>query len=541
MAVAVATADGGAGARLFGVLVRRSLFDGRVRTLGFAYLFAAYSYIQPAGYASTYPTVRSRLAFAHSFGGNAALRLFYGQPHDLGSIDGYTAWRVGGTLAIAAAVWGVLAAIRATRAEEDSGRTELVLAGALTRRTLLVAALTAIAAGAAGLWLLTWLGFVIGGLPAGGGAYLALAIVSVTVPFVGVGALAAQLAPNRRTALALAGALVAASLLVRALADTGSGVGWLRWLSPLGWAEEMRPFAGPRPLALAVPLCAGLLLLWAALRIAERRDLSSGVIPVRDSAPPRLWLLSSPAAQTLRSEGAAITVWVVLVGVFAYILGAISKSVTNVGISKQVEHDVARLGVGSILTPKGYLSFCFLLFVFAVSLFACSQVGAAAGAEESHQVETLLALPVDRRAWLAGRLAVACLGAAGISIGSGLLAWAGAASQGVGVSFAQMLLAGLNCLPVALLTLAVAALAFALTPGRSAAAAYALVTLAFFWDLVASLVKAPRWLLEATPFAHVGLVPAAPLRGAAAGAMIGLAVLIGAAALALFARRDVAR
>jgi ABC-2 type transport system permease protein len=42
-------------------------------------------------------------------------------------VSGYTAWRVGGTLAIAAAAFGVLAAVRALRAEEDIGRMELVL------------------------------------------------------------------------------------------------------------------------------------------------------------------------------------------------------------------------------------------------------------------------------------------------------------------------------------------------------------------------------------------------------------------------------
>ena len=168
-------------------LVRRTFRDARIRTITFAYLFAIYAYIQPAGYRHTYSTLAERLQFARTFADNKALRLFYGEPHDVASVDGYTAWRVGGTLAIVAAVFGLLAAVRALRTEEESGRTELVLAGIVSRRTAYVAALTAIAAGTGILWVGEVAGFLVGGLPAGGSAYLALSTISVAVVFAGVG------------------------------------------------------------------------------------------------------------------------------------------------------------------------------------------------------------------------------------------------------------------------------------------------------------------------------------------------------------------
>ena len=74
------------------------------------------------------------IAFARSFGGNKAVELFYGAPHDLLTVGGYAAWRVGGAVAIFAGVFGLLAAVRALRAEEDAGRQELVLAGTVSRR-----------------------------------------------------------------------------------------------------------------------------------------------------------------------------------------------------------------------------------------------------------------------------------------------------------------------------------------------------------------------------------------------------------------------
>jgi len=519
-------------------LARRTFRDARVRTIAFGYLFAAYAYIQPVGYRHAYPTVSDRLGFARSFADNKAIRLFYGEPHDLLTVSGYAAWRVGGTLAIVAAVFGLLAAVRALRTEEDAGRMELVLAGVIRRRTAYLSAMAAIAAGIVVLWLAELAGFVAGGLPVGGSAYLALATASVVPVCVGIGTVSSQLAPTRRIALELGGAVIGLLFLLRVIADTSSGAGWLRWATPLGWAEELRPFAGAHPLVLVLPVAASAALLLLAARIAAGRDIGIGVLPARDSAAPRLELLSSPTAQALRSERGSLIVWLISTGAFAFILGVISTSISSAGISKAMQREIAKLGSGSILTPAGYLAFVFIFFILAISLFACAQIGAARHEEAEQQLETLLSLPVSRQRWLGGRLLLATAAAATISLVAGLLTWAGAASQGVGISLPRMLEAGANCLPVALLFLGIAALAYATVPRASAGIAYGLVTVAFLWQLVGTLLGVPKWLVELTPFEHVGLVPAQPFRGGAAAIMVGIGLLAAVAALGVFRRRD---
>jgi ABC-2 type transport system permease protein len=519
-------------------LARRAFRDARVRTISFGCLFAIYAYIQPVGYRHAYPTLSSRLAFAHGFAGNDALRLFYGYPYSPLTVSGYSAWRVGGTLAILAAVFGVLAAVRALRSEEDTGRMELVLAGAVGRRTAYLSAMAAIGVGIVILWLAEFAGFVAGSLSVGGSAYLALATVSVVPVFLGVGALTSQLAPTGRIALEIGSAVVGLSLLLRVIADTSTSAGWLRWATPLGWAEELRPFTGPHPLVLLLPAGASALLLILAARIAAVRDIGTGVLPARDSAEPRLRLLSSPTAQALRSERASLIVWTGSIAAFAFILGMVSTSISSSGISKSVQQEMAKLGSGSIETPSGYLAFVFIFFILAVSLFACAQIGAARHEEADERLETLLSLPVSRRRWLGGRLILATCGAVILSVAAGLLTWAGAVSQGVSISLPRMLEAGANCLPVALLFLGIAALAYAIVPRASAGVAYGLVTVTFLWQLTGSLLSAPKWLVNLTPFAHVGLVPAQPFRTAAAAIMLGIAVSSALAATWIFQRRD---
>jgi ABC-2 type transport system permease protein len=519
-------------------IARRKLADSRARNISFALLFGLVAYANVVGYRNTYPTLKDRLSFVHAFGGNASVRLFYGKPYDLLTVGGYSAWRVGGILSIFAAMWGLLAAVRALRAEEDAGREELVLAGVVSRRDAYLAALAAIATGALVLWLALFIGLAGAQLPVGESAYLALATVAVVPVFAGVGALASQLAPTRRVALELSSAVLVVALVLRVIADTSSSLDWVRWVTPLGWAEELRPFTGSQPFVLILPLAATVLLLVIAGLYSVRRDVGNGMLPARDSAQPRLRLLSSPTALALRDERGSFTGWLLGTGFFALIIGLISTSVSSAGISANLQRQLQKLGAVSITKPSGYIGLSFLFFVLAVSLFSCSQIAAARHEESEERLETLFALPVDRRRWLAGRLALALAGAVAISLAAGVLAWAGAAVQNADVSLTSMLEAGANCLPVALLFLGLAALAFALLPRASAGIAYGLVAVAFVWQLFGGLLGAPHWLLDLSPFQHVGLVPAQAFKLEAAAIMLALAALFAAAALWLFRRRD---
>ena len=520
-------------------IARRAFADGRARTFSIAALFLLLALVQALGYEHSYPTVAERHQFAVSFGANKAVRLFYGVPHDLLTVGGYVAWRLGGTFSIFAAVWGVFAAARALRAEEDSGRWELVLAGAVRRRTAFRAAIAGALAGAGVLWLATWLGLLAAGLAAGPSAYLALEVAAVAVVFLAIGALVCQLAATRRLALGAGMAIFAVALVLRIVADTAGALEWLRWATPLGWAEEMRPFADPQPAVLLLFLAAAAALLFLAARISMRRDVGTGLIAGADSAPPRLRGLSSPTALALRGERGVLTGWLAGIGLYAVVVGLLADTFSSASISRSLEEQLSRVGGASIVTPKGALGFYFLMFVFAISLFACAQVSAARHEEAESRLETLFAARVSRRSWLGGRLLLAAAAALALALTAAILAWAAALSQGAHVPLGDMLGAGLNCMPSALLFLGLSALAYAIAPRSTGLVAYGLVSVAFCWYLFGALLGAPQWTLDLSPFQHVGLVPAQAAKLPEAGAMLAAGALATAAALWRFRRRDV--
>ena len=519
-------------------IARRRFAVGRVRDLCFAAFFFIYAWGQTSAYRSTYPTMQDRLDFARSFGDNKSVRLFYGVPHDLLSAGGYAAWRVAGVLAIFAAAWGVLAAVRSMRAEEDSGHEELVLAQPVGRRISFAASIAAGVAGAAILWLAVWLGLVVAKLPAGESALFAVGLASVGLVSLGVGAVVSQLAATRRLALELGAGVLGLAFVLRVIADTANSLDWVRWLTPLGWAEELRPFDGSRPAVLFLLLGTAALLIAAARWIAMRRDVGVGFIQAPDTKEPDPTLLSSATAQALRDERGRLAAWLIAGGFFAVVIGLLADSVSSTNVSESLNQQLQKLGVSSVTTASGYIAFSFLIFILMVSLFTASQIAAARHEEADERLETLLAQPVGRGQWLAGRLALAVAGAVLLSFVIGLLTWAGAAAVGADISLGDMLGAGANCLPIALLFLGLGALAFALVPRATSGIAYGLVLAAFVWELFGSLLDLPSWTVDLTPFHQVALVPAESFKALAAIVMVAIAAGAMLASVRLFERRD---
>ena len=455
------------------------------------------------------------LAFAHSFAGNKApapvLRRAL-RPADASS--GYTAWRVGGTLAIVAAVFGLLAAVRALRTEEDTGRMELVLAGVVGRRTSVslgdgrdrgrasrcCGSPSSPASSSAAS-------------PAGGSAYLALATASVVPVYVGVGALASQLAPTRRIALELGRRRRrAVASLLRVIADTVER----RRLAALGDAARLGRGAAPvHRRAPAGPAAPGRRERAArsplAARIAARRDIGTGVLPARDTAD------AAPGAAVLADRAGAARrarqpdrVDEQRRRVRVHPRHGLARASRPPSISTSVQREIAKLGSGSIATPTRLprLRVHLLRPRRQPVRVRADRRRAPRGGRRAARDAALAAgrpPPLARRAAPARgrrrrrdlRWSPACSpGRAPRSQGVEHLAADGCSRP------ARTACPSRSCL------LGLAALAYALVPRASAGIAYGLVTVTFLWQLIGSRLGAPEWLVELTPFAHVGLVPA---------------------------------
>ncbi|NUU24905.1 MAG: ABC transporter permease, partial [Streptomycetaceae bacterium] len=199
-------------------------------------------------FTSLYDTQAERDDLARDMNDNASLRAFYGPMFNWDNGGAITAWRFTVLCATLVGLMAVMIVVRHSRDEEETGRQELLSAGAIGRRAPLAAALlTACAAsvivavpsalGLAGYGGSAMSAFAFGGCVAAGG-----------VVFAGIAALAAQLTETGRAARGIAGAVLGAAFLLRAAGDAASedADSPLVWISPLGWIENVRPYADNR-------------------------------------------------------------------------------------------------------------------------------------------------------------------------------------------------------------------------------------------------------------------------------------------------------
>src|SRR6266550_2677778 len=124
-----------------GAVIRLDYRLLRRQSFTFAGLLAVFALATAAGFKAAFKSAAERELLAHQLASNPGFQALYGVGRRLDTVAGFTAWRFGGNAAVIAGVWALLAVTRILKGEEESGRADLVLAGALTRTAWMVAAL----------------------------------------------------------------------------------------------------------------------------------------------------------------------------------------------------------------------------------------------------------------------------------------------------------------------------------------------------------------------------------------------------------------
>jgi ABC-2 type transport system permease protein len=147
---------------------------------------------------------------------------------------------------------------------------------------------------------------MIGDRPPAGSLALGASLAGVGLVFAGVAAVAAQVSESTRRCTGSPAAALGAAYLLRAAGDVGDGT--LSWLSPIGWGQYMRPYAGEQwwPLALmaAATACSsrrGSRCARAATRARAR--------PPRPGPPAASPALLRPLGLALRLQRGVIVGW----------------------------------------------------------------------------------------------------------------------------------------------------------------------------------------------------------------------------------------
>jgi ABC-2 type transport system permease protein len=449
-----------------------------------------------------YPTQADLDEAAQASEGNAAAIVFNGPDVALDTVGGQIAFQIGAFGLVTVALMSIFVIGRQTRGEEEAGRTELIRALGVGRHapataSLIVAVIMSLAVG-----LLVTLALLPLGVPAGGCWVFGASYAATGLVFAGVVLVAAQVSDNTRVVYGLSGAVLGAAFALRAAGDVGDGT--LSWLSPIGWAQKTRPFAGDVWWPLLVCLVAAGVLVVGAGVLGTRRDVGGGLIAPSPGPPRAAAALGTPLGLALRLQRGNIVGWssaMLLMGV-AY--GSVANDVEDfVGDNDAFKDVIARSG-GDLV--KAYLSTSMLLNALVAGGFAVGAVLRLRSEETSLHAEPLLATPVPRDRWVASHLVVALAGSVVVLVAGGLGAGVsyGLASHDLG-QVATLLGAAVAYAPALWVLVGVALLMFGRVP-KAVGVAWGAFGACFLVGFLGEVLGLPGWVTDLSPFDAVPLL-----------------------------------
>jgi ABC-2 type transport system permease protein len=519
-----------------GSLLRFVARRERVRIPLYLVIFAALIASTAVQSEELYATPADRAEYVATVGANPGLIAMVGPAFDVSTVGGDTAWQWGGLGGVVAALMSMFIVGRHTRAEEQSGRSELIRASVVGREAPTVA--TLLVAGAANVLLAAVVALTMLALdqPAEGSIAFGASLAGVGLLFAGAAAVAMQVSQSTSGAYGLVGAVLGAAYALRAAGDVGDGT--LSWVSPIGWGQAMRPYANERWWPLLLLLGGTAILVAVALALLGRRDDGAGVVAPRPGPATARPSLTRPLGFALRLQRTALTAWAA-----GLLLGGISIGLTAqdadglIGDSDAFDELLEQAGAGSLV--DNYLAVSLLSMALVATGFSLQAVLRMRNEETAGRLEPLLAGALARPRWALSHVIAAMLGTVVVVGATGLGA---GAAEAIGSDDAGRLplLVGssLAFVPAIWVLIGAAVALFGLVP-RAVSIAWGLLGASFFIGAIGPLLSLPDWVMDISPYSHVPLLPAADLTMAPLIVLTAIAAALIAVGLAGFRRRDV--
>ncbi|MEU2670008.1 ABC transporter permease [Streptomyces sp. NPDC007164] len=492
------------------------------------------SFASVAGsFTSIYGTAGQRAELAASMNGNSSLRAMYG-PVFGDSVGGLVSWRMAAFGAVLAAVMSLIVVVRHTREEEETGRQEMLSSAMVGRRAPLTAALLAAVIANAALALVIAAGLAGSGAGGAGAVALALGVAGTGVLFACTAAIAAQFTESARLAKGVTAAVIGAAFVLKAAGDSASddGSSVLTWLSPVGWAENVRAYADERWWVLLVFAAAVAVQALLAYGLAGRRDVGMSFLATRPG--PAQGRISTAFGLALRLQRGALTGWTLSFVVVGVAFGGLTGGAADlVGDNAKTREIFERMGGQAGLTDA-FLAAMVSVLGMVAALYIVASVLRLHGEETAGRAEPVLAGGVGRSGWAAGHLVIAFGGAALLMAVGGL-----GLAVGYGHELPAVLGASLVQLPAIWLLGGVTVLLYGVFP-KAAVASWGVAGICLALGWLGPAVDMPQVVMDVSPFTHLPKLPGGTgMEWGPVLALTAVAVVLVGAGVGALRRRDV--
>ena len=277
---------------------------------------------------TTYGTPEQLATYEQTVGSDPAMAAINGTPYGADTLGGVAANEFGFIAAIAIPLMGLFLVARQTRAPEESGLLELLRSRGVGRRAPWTAAVvvTVVALALVGTGMALVL--IAYGEPADAAWLYGASIATLGGVFAGLATFVGQLVRRAAGVTAVGIIVLGGAYLTRAIGDVRDNA-W-KWLSPLAWQQETRPFADdsrvwPLLLALAVVI----VLVVAGLVLVGSRDLGSAMVASRPGPRRASRFGASTLGLALRAHAPAGLGWIAGAAVVGVVFGAFTDDIAD--------------------------------------------------------------------------------------------------------------------------------------------------------------------------------------------------------------------
>lgn len=512
------------------VFLRRDRWHYLWWTLGVALLY----YSQAVSVKGLYTTQAEFDRAAASMESNTAFIAMAGPARALNTIGGQVMWQASAFGAVVVGLMSMFLVGRHTRAEEESGRDEVLRASAVSRHASLTAALVNALLANVVVGAVVAISLASFPLDTADSIAVGLGLTLCGWAFTGTAMVAAQLTSSSRSMYGVAGTAIAVAYALRAIGDVGNGA--LSWLSPIGWYQAMHPYSGLRwwPALLVVALAAS--ATGTAYVLFGRRDFGSGLWASRQGPDRATPGMTTALGFAWRLQRGSVLGWTVGIALLGLAYGSIGDDVDTLVGDSTASQDVFVQGGSSLV--DGFYAVALVTIALVGAGFTVSSALRPRSEEENGRVEALLATGLPRGRWLVGHVVTTVAGTVLVVLGGGF---------GLGLGFALVtgddgrivpfLLEALTYAAPSLVLAGFARLLYGVRPAWAFLAWAGLgmgVVMVFFGPLL----HMPGWVLGISPYHHLALVPAEPFRWLPFLVLLVIAAVLSTLGRMAFVRRD---
>ena len=494
-------------------------------------------------YESVYPSLATRTVLIEQMRKSPGTRLLYGYVPLPGRLGQLLQWETGTFLLVCTALMAILLTCRVLRADEDEGLVEVLRATGAGRSVpflvpvaLVWVVVGALSAGVGGL--LTWQTGSIEELTVSGAWALAGTICVTGWAFSAIAAVACQLGRQVGQARGLSMLALALAFTMRVSADQisdGTDSDWLRWLTPLGWRDLVRPYTDDRFAVLLACCAIAIAVMLSAAVLAARREYLDGYLPDRSSSRRR-WRVRGHMDLLGRLSWRSLIGWALASTALALLYGSVSGSIKDLlAPGSPTASWVGKMAVGSPV--EQFMSLMTVVTTLLVAVAAVRRVNGLAGLERAGLVEVELAAGVSRGRVLLSQVLCALIESIVLLLVSATVLAATTVTQLTDDhAVARSFVFTVSQLPGMVAAIGIATALVGLAP-KLAGLSWAAVTWSAFAQFFGGLVELKDWAKDLSVLGHhLDVVGTPDWKPLAVQALVGLiGIMIG---LVAYTRRD---